>query len=89
MGHGFADTGHCSVGTPIESRQRPLGIEKIQVGIVGHVEPVNTPHIFPPAKNLSDKPFSGIQWHVIVAIGRFRLAADFKRQEQSGIDVAR
>ena len=89
MVHGLLDAGHTGFSAPIEIGQRALGVEIIQPAISGHVQPVNPAHIFPPAQNLPDETFGGIQRHMIVAIGSFRLAADFERQQQARIEIAR
>ncbi len=55
------DTGHLRRGLAGEHRwQRAVGVEPVQVAVVGHVVPVHAPDVFAPSEDLADESLGAV-----------------------------
>ena len=67
----------------------PKSAQRIAFHIIGAGMPVNAAHIFAPANDLTNEPFSSIDGHFARLISFFDRMAQFQRIKQSGVDVRR
>ena len=77
----IAQARHIRITRPVPLRQGLQGVERIVVGIGGHVRPVDSPHILPPAQDLPDKTLNGGKRCATVVVRAFGGRDDFSRIE--------
>ena len=80
---------HLGAGVAGErGREGPVGAERVRAAVVGHPQPVDAPHVLPPADHLADEPL-GRRDAAPVPPGRRASAAShhLARQEQAEVEV--
>ena len=89
LGDDVGDAGHVGLARPVEPRQGPIGVEEVAPRIVRHLQPVDAAHEFPPAQDLADEAFDGVQRRATRAILALGAAAGVERIEQTQVDRGR
>ena len=89
VAHGLPDhhchAAHAGGAGPKKFRQSFLRPQRITRRIFRHVEPINAAHEFPPAQNLPDKSFHGVQGRRTCPVCLLRRAAQSRRVQQPQI----
>ena len=86
---GFPQTGHVGTGVPEPGRQILVRIERIALGVVWHLRPVNAAHILAPAEDLTNETLGAWQRHLPGATSCLGRLHDLARIQQLQIKRSR
>ncbi len=83
--HGRVHAAHARVRLPVEPRQRAAGLERVELAVARHAQPVEAAHVLPPAQDLPHEALRGVERRAAGAPLRLGRLADLARQEQAAI----
>ncbi len=86
LGDGFAKALHGGIGSPVEGRERLVGVEGVRLGVLRHVTPVDATDVFAPAEDLADETFDSGERGLARAVAGFGLGEHFAGVEEFEIE---
>ena len=89
LGDRLFEASHVCLAAPKPLGQVVLGLQCVVFNVVGHLGPINAPHIFAPTQNLPDKTLGTLQWHMATAVSRFNRLDHFMGTEQLQVQCGR
>ncbi len=84
---GLVHAAHLCIAGPVEPGQLTAVAQTVFPGVTGHQQPVDAAHEFPPADDLADKAFHGIQRRPAGVPGPYRFFTHLHGIQQAGVEI--
>ena len=80
---------HAGVAAPVITGQRTLIVKPVFAGVIRHQQPIDAPHIFPPAQDLANEALHRIERRLTLPVSLLGGLTDHQRIQQTNIQIGR